>query len=112
VKSTGDGLLATFSSAADAVGCTVGMQQTVDLHRRAAGVPLAVRAGVALGDVSFEEGDVYGTPVVEAARSSRLPKEARSGGNPTASTRPASPNPTRHRCSASAPGRTTAWAPR
>ena len=68
VKSTGDGLLATFSSAADAVGCAVGMQQAVDVHRRAAGIPLAIRVGVSLGDVSFEEGDVYGTPVVEAAR--------------------------------------------
>jgi class 3 adenylate cyclase len=76
VKTTGDGLLATFPSAADAVGCAVGMQQAVDVHSRTAGVPLAIRVGVALGDVSFEEEDVFGTPVVEAAR---LVAAARSG---------------------------------
>jgi class 3 adenylate cyclase/tetratricopeptide (TPR) repeat protein len=68
VKTTGDGLLATFSSAADAVCCAVKMQQAVDVHRRTAGVPLAIRVGLSLGDVSFEDGDVFGTPVVEAAR--------------------------------------------
>ena len=68
VKGTGDGVLATFSSAADAVGCAVGMQQAVEVHARTAGVPLAMRIGVSLGDISFEDGDVYGTPVVEAAR--------------------------------------------
>jgi class 3 adenylate cyclase/tetratricopeptide (TPR) repeat protein len=68
VKTTGDGLLATFPSAADAVGCAVAMQQAVEVHGRAAGVPLAIRVGVSLGDVSFEDGDVFGTPVVEAAR--------------------------------------------
>jgi len=76
VKSTGDGLLATFPSAADSVACAVGMQQAVDVHSRTAGVPLAIRVGVALGDVSFEEEDVFGTPVVEAAR---LVAAARSG---------------------------------
>jgi class 3 adenylate cyclase len=68
VKTTGDGLLATFSSATDAVGCAVRMQQAVDAHRRTAGIPLSIRVGLSLGDVSFEDGDVFGTPVVEAAR--------------------------------------------
>ncbi len=68
VKTTGDGLLATFSSAADAVGCAVGMQQAVDVHSRTAGVRLAIRVGLSLGDVVFEDGDVFGTPLVEAAR--------------------------------------------
>ena len=68
VKTTGDGLLATFPSAADAVACAVGMQQAVDVHSRIAGVPLAIRVGVSVGDVVFEDGDVFGTPLVEAAR--------------------------------------------
>jgi class 3 adenylate cyclase len=31
-------------------------------------VPLAVRIGLSAGDVSFEDDDVHGTPVIEAAR--------------------------------------------
>ena len=53
VKTTGDGLLATFSSAADAVGCAVGMQQAVDVHSRTAGARLAIRVGVSVGDIVF-----------------------------------------------------------
>ena len=68
VKTTGDGLLATFSSASDAIGCAVAMQQAVTVHSRTVGIPLAIRVGLSLGDVSFEDGDVFGTPVVEAAR--------------------------------------------
>jgi class 3 adenylate cyclase/tetratricopeptide (TPR) repeat protein len=68
VKTTGDGLLATFPSAADAIGCAVRMQQAVEVHRRTVVIPLAIRVGLALGDVCFEDGDVFGTPVVEAAR--------------------------------------------
>jgi class 3 adenylate cyclase len=68
VKTTGDGLLATFPSAADAIGCAVRMQQAVEVHSRTVGIPLAIRVGLALGDVCFEDGDVFGTPLVEAAR--------------------------------------------
>ncbi|MGH8973222.1 MAG: AAA family ATPase, partial [Acidimicrobiia bacterium] len=68
VKNTGDGLLATFGAAADAVRAAVAIQQTTESHGRDAGVALSVRVGVALGDVTFEDGDVFGTPVVEAAR--------------------------------------------
>jgi class 3 adenylate cyclase/tetratricopeptide (TPR) repeat protein len=67
VKGTGDGILAVFGSAAAAVDCAVAIQQAIDVVGRD-GVPLEVRVGVAVGDVSFEEGDVYGTAVVEAAR--------------------------------------------
>ncbi|MGH9009802.1 MAG: ATP-binding protein, partial [Acidimicrobiia bacterium] len=68
VKNTGDGLLATFGGAADAVRATVAIQQATDRHASDAGVPLSVRVGVALGDVTLEDADVFGTPVVEAAR--------------------------------------------
>jgi len=68
VKTLGDGLLATFSSAAGAVASAVAMQQAVERQSRTAGIPLAIRVGLALGEVTFEEGDVFGTPVVEAAR--------------------------------------------
>ena len=68
VKTLGDGVLAVFDSAAHAVECAVAMQQAVEQQARSSRVPLALRVGIALGDVSFEEGDVFGTPVVEAAR--------------------------------------------
>ena len=68
VKTLGDGILATFSSAAHAISAAVAMQQAVERHGRETGVPLAIRVGLALGDVAFEEDDVFGTPVVEAAR--------------------------------------------
>src|SRR5205823_243779 len=68
VKTLGDGVLAIFRSAADAVACAVAMQQAVQRQVIAAQAPLAIRIGVGLGDVRFEEGDVFGTPVVEAAR--------------------------------------------
>ena len=45
------------------------IQQAVDGHnRRAASAPLAVRVGISLGDVAWERGDCFGTPVIEAAR--------------------------------------------
>jgi class 3 adenylate cyclase/DNA-binding SARP family transcriptional activator len=68
VKSTGDGLLATFTSAVDALAGAVAIQQATGRHGQAVGTPLAVRVGLALGEVSVEDGDVFGTPVVEAAR--------------------------------------------
>jgi class 3 adenylate cyclase/tetratricopeptide (TPR) repeat protein len=76
VKTLGDGVLAVFESAADAVRCGVAMQQTVDRHSRASPTPLVIRVGLALGDVNFEDGDVFGPPVIEAAR---LVQAARGG---------------------------------
>jgi class 3 adenylate cyclase len=68
VKTLGDGVLAVFGSAADAVASAVAIQQAVARQRRAGSAPVAIRVGLAVGDVSFEEGDVFGTPVIEAAR--------------------------------------------
>jgi class 3 adenylate cyclase len=68
VKNTGDGILATFSSAVEAVAAAVDAQQATEQHGRGATVPLSLRVGLALGEVAFQDGDVFGTPVVEAAR--------------------------------------------
>ena len=76
VKTTGDGILATFSSAGDALAAAVAIQQVTERHAQDAGVPLAVRVGASLGDLSEADGDVFGTPVVEAAR---LVEAARGG---------------------------------
>ena len=69
VKGLGDGILATFASAADAVAAAVAIQQAADSHgRRNPDQLLSVRVGVSVGDVSVEEQDVFGAPVVEASR--------------------------------------------
>jgi class 3 adenylate cyclase/tetratricopeptide (TPR) repeat protein len=70
VKTLGDGLMATFAGASDAVAAAVAIQQAIDRHNRSGGspVPLEIRIGLSAGDVTFEDGDCYGTPVVEAAR--------------------------------------------
>ncbi|MGH7893718.1 MAG: ATP-binding protein [Candidatus Binatia bacterium] len=68
-KHVGDGIMATFPGAADAVAAAVAIQQAIEGHnRRATPEPLAVRVGVSLGDITWENGDCYGTPVIEAAR--------------------------------------------
>jgi len=68
VKSTGDGLMFWFSSPADAVGCAVAMQQATDVQARSRTLPLRVRIGMSIGEVSREDGDLYGASVVEASR--------------------------------------------
>ena len=68
VKSTGDGLMIVFRGAADAVACAVSIQQRMERRNRAAEVPLTIRVGVALGDATYEDGDYFGMPVVEATR--------------------------------------------
>ncbi|MEP6651126.1 MAG: AAA family ATPase [Lapillicoccus sp.] len=69
VKGLGDGLMATFESAADVVAGAVAAQQAVEQHRRRAPEQaFAVRVGASIGDVSTEREDVFGVPVVEASR--------------------------------------------
>ncbi len=64
VKTGGDGIMASFHSATDAMRAAVALQQ-----RTVQDFPsLKVRVGIASGDVSWEEGDCFGMPVVTAAR--------------------------------------------
>jgi len=68
VKNTGDGLMVAFESAAAAVSCAVSVQQLFERRNRSAAEPLLIKAGVSAGDASTAEGDVFGMPVIEAAR--------------------------------------------
>jgi class 3 adenylate cyclase len=70
VKGLGDGIMATFTGAADAVAAAVAIQQGIDRLNRSgkALASVAVRAGLAAGDVAVEDDDVHGTPVIEASR--------------------------------------------
>jgi TolB-like protein/class 3 adenylate cyclase/Flp pilus assembly protein TadD len=70
VDSTGDNLLAEFTSVVDAVNCAVEIQR--ELAEQNAGLPdkrkMAFRIGVNLGDVVAEEGRIYGDGINIAAR--------------------------------------------
>ncbi len=69
VKHLGDGFMAAFPSAAGAVAAAVALQQEVDrANRRGATEAMRVRVGISTGDVTFEGGDCFGLPVVEAQR--------------------------------------------
>ncbi len=70
VDTTGDNLMAEFTSVVDAVNCTVEIQR--ELAERNAELPynrkMEFRIGVNLGDVIEEEGRIYGDGVNIAAR--------------------------------------------
>jgi class 3 adenylate cyclase/tetratricopeptide (TPR) repeat protein len=68
VKGTGDGVMAVFSSMASALACAVAMQRGVDEENRRSGVPVGLRVGMSVGEVTPEDADFYGDPVIEAAR--------------------------------------------
>jgi class 3 adenylate cyclase/tetratricopeptide (TPR) repeat protein len=68
VKNTGDGLMVAFDSAAAAVSCTVSVQQRFERRNRSEAEPLLIKAGLSSGDATTAEGDVFGMPVIEAAR--------------------------------------------
>ena len=68
IKGTGDGLIVAFAGTAEALTASVAMQQALATYGRREGIPLAMRVGVSAGDVTFENGDCFGTPVIEASR--------------------------------------------
>jgi class 3 adenylate cyclase len=66
IKNLGDGLMVSFESAQDALRCAIAMQR--ESARPTRGAQLSIRIGLSSGDVSIDEGDCFGTPVVEASR--------------------------------------------
>ncbi len=69
VKTIGDALMVSYPGAADALGGAATMQRAVDRHNRKLGEGrLSMRVGISAGDASFEDGDWFGTPVVESSR--------------------------------------------
>src|SRR5438105_4105239 len=74
IKTTGDGMLVEFQSVADAVRCAVEVQDR--MRRRNSDLPderrMEFRIGINLGDIIFEEGDIYGEGVNVAARVEQL----------------------------------------
>src|SRR5271154_6372384 len=74
IKSTGDGFLVEFASVFDAVRCAVEIQRAWLEHDN--GTPperrIAFRMGVNLGDIVFEDDDIFGDGVNVAARLEEL----------------------------------------
>ena len=68
VKNLGDGLMVVFGSASAALSCAVAMQQGVERDNRAREHPVGLRVGLSGGEVSREDDDYFGDPVIEAAR--------------------------------------------
>ena len=68
VKNLGDGLMVVFASASAALGCGVAMQQGVERDNRRRENSVGLRVGLSGGEVSKEENDYFGDPVVQAAR--------------------------------------------
>ena len=70
VKTTGDGMLAEFASVVDAVRCAAELQRAM-IDREAGTAEerrIKFRIGINLGDVIFEDGDIFGDGVNIAAR--------------------------------------------
>ncbi|MCF3630378.1 adenylate/guanylate cyclase domain-containing protein [Thalassospiraceae bacterium LMO-SO8] len=69
VKHTGDGIMAVFSNAANAVASTMVIQQELSKHNGTQGsLPVKVRIGLNAGAAVQEEDDFFGTTVQLSAR--------------------------------------------
>jgi class 3 adenylate cyclase len=68
VKNLGDGMMVVFTSASAALDCGVAMQQGVDQDNRGREHSVGLRVGLSGGEVSREDNDYFGDPVIEAAR--------------------------------------------
>ena len=68
VKNLGDGLMVAYDGPSAALDGAVAIQQEIFVYNRTAEATLAVRVGVAIGEVEEEDGDFFGSTVVEAAR--------------------------------------------
>jgi len=69
VKHTGDGILATFTSARRAVACAVAIQEASTFHNEThPELAFSIRIGLNAGEPVTEDEDIFGTAVQLAAR--------------------------------------------
>ena len=68
VKNLGDGLMVVFGSASAAMACGVAMQQGVERDNREREHSVGLRVGLSTGEVTRDDDDYFGDPVIEAAR--------------------------------------------
>jgi class 3 adenylate cyclase/CheY-like chemotaxis protein len=67
-KSLGDGLMAVFDSVGAALKCAGAMQQSFIAARRGGEAILGLRVGLCAGDVTSDDADFFGVPVIAASR--------------------------------------------
>jgi class 3 adenylate cyclase len=65
VKTMGDGFLASFGSAQNAIRCAIALERAFAEHE---GEPIRVRIGINAGEPIEEEDDLFGSSVILAAR--------------------------------------------
>ena len=68
IKHTGDGIMASFTSASAALECAIAIQRALAQHNESAEQPIGVRIGLNAGEPVAEEEDLFGTAVQLAAR--------------------------------------------
>ena len=68
IKHTGDGIMASFTSASRALECAIDIQRAFVQHNESAEEPIRVRIGLNAGEPVAEEEDLFGTAVQLAAR--------------------------------------------
>jgi class 3 adenylate cyclase len=68
VKHTGDGFMAVFPGAAEAIAAATEIQRKISSRNERSAVGLDVRIGISAGDVAIRAGDYHGVAAVEAAR--------------------------------------------
>ena len=77
IKSQGDGFMLAFPSARAAVLCSIEIMRALDAHARSRPTDaLRIRIGMHTGEAIVEDGDLFGKPVVLAAR---IANQARGG---------------------------------
>lgn len=72
IKTIGDEVMASFPTANDAIHAAIEIQQDIDTTDY--GAPLSIRIGLHYGAVIFEDGDVYGEAVNDAADIAKIAK--------------------------------------
>lgn len=68
VKHTGDGIMASFTSASSAVGCAIAIQKQLAANDAENEEPFSVRIGLSAGEPVTDSGDLFGACVQLAAR--------------------------------------------
>jgi class 3 adenylate cyclase len=68
VKTMGDGFLASFASASEALESAIAIQRAFSRYNESAAEPISVRVGLDAGEPIAEDEDLFGTTINEAAR--------------------------------------------